>query len=276
MSDWLDHVAVEIDGVDSDISRTVRDVSGRFMELAGQAGEQSQRVEHVLGLVSAVDVGDGRQVQMADVVGNMGDTLSAFAQEVLNLSKQAVVMVRTVDGILEKLSRLESLVAGIDRVTAKTNLLALNARIEAERAGEAGRSFNVVAGEVRDLSRTTSSLADDIKLEIGSIAGALRGAHEHLATVASIDMSREIDAKEEVERMLETLVERDRRMAELANASMTGARTIEGAVAGIITDMQFEDRVHQQLARLSTSLRTGQAAAPAQTAAPPEDDVTLF
>lgn len=275
MSDWQDRLADEIAAVDGDIARTVQNMVACFMTLTQQAGAQSQRVEQVVQLVGAVDLDNGDSLQVAEVIGHMGETLSAFSQEVLNLSKQAVVMVRTVDGILERLTRLEALVGGIDRVTAKTNLLALNARIEAERAGEAGKSFNVVAGEVRELSRVTASLADDIKLEINTIAGSLRDGYQSLATVASIDMSREMDAKEEVERMLGLLIQRDRRLADLAGNSMTGAQAIENTVATIVTDMQFEDRVRQNLARIAAGLRRGEAQA-TTVAATENDAVTLF
>ncbi|HSV29236.1 MAG TPA: methyl-accepting chemotaxis protein [Candidatus Omnitrophota bacterium] len=242
--------AAELTAIGDQIANSSKDLTGRFFALAAHAGDQTARVEDVMRLTATLQV-DGREVDFSQVVAHLGDTLGSFVSEVLHLSKQAVTMVRTIDAILENIHGLERLVDGIDRVNAKTNLLALNARIEAERAGAAGRSFGVVAGEVRDLARTTAELAASIKQEIGTIAAALKEGHETLGEVASMDMTREIDAKDEVDRTLAALVERDRKVAAVAGRSLDSAREIEQAISTIVTDMQFEDRTRQRLERVA-------------------------
>lgn len=242
--------AGQLDSIGQQIDQSSKELTGRFFDLARHAGSQTARVEEVMHLTSSLMVA-GEPVDFAEVVAHLGDTLGAFVSEVLHLSKQAVTMVRTIDGILENIHRLEQFVHGIDRVNAKTNLLALNARIEAERAGEAGRSFNVVAGEVRELARNTAELAANIRQEIGTIAASLKEGHAILGEVASMDMTREIDAKEEVDQTLAALVERDSKLAAVAGESLSSARDIEQAINTIVTDMQFEDRTRQRLARVS-------------------------
>jgi methyl-accepting chemotaxis protein len=71
--------------------------------------------------------------------------------------------------------RVDQVVSLIRNVTKQTKLLALNARIEAERAGEAGKSFSVVANEVRSLAEDSGKGADEIShllQEIYTMAGA--------------------------------------------------------------------------------------------------------
>ncbi|KAF0225885.1 MAG: Chemotaxis sensory [Rhodospirillaceae bacterium] len=235
------------------IGSSSADLTARFFDLARSTQGQTACVREVLDIAGIVHAQAGG-TDFSAVINHLGGTLGEFVREVLHLSKQAVCMVRAIDVILEDLSRLQHSVEGIDRITAKTNLLALNARIEAERAGEAGRSFGVVAGEVRDLSRATSDLAAGIKQEIHAISEALKNGHATLAEVASMDMTQQIDAKEEVEQTLVLLKERDQRLTAAAHASMENAKAIEQAVSAIVTHMQFEDRTHQRIDRVAQAL----------------------
>lgn len=266
------------------IGSSSADLTARFFDLARSTQGQTACVREVLDIAGIVDSQAGG-TEFSAVIGHLGGTLGEFVREVLHMSKQAVSMVRSIDVVLEDLSRLRHSVEGIDRITAKTNLLALNARIEAERAGEAGRSFGVVAGEVRDLSRATSELASGIKQEIHAISEALKNGHATLAEVASMDMTRQIEAKDEVEQTLLMLKERDQRLTAAAQASMENAEAIEQAVSAIVTDMQFEDRTHQRIDRVAMALdafhQGGTLALPTSTLAKTpkagaDDDVTMF
>lgn len=242
----LGALRAEIVAVTEDISAIGRDLTARFFQLAGHAREQVERVGAVASLSGTVDLDDER-VEVGTVLAGLGDTLGDFSRQVVFLSKQAVVMVRTIETILEGIHELEGFVERIDNITGKTNMLALNARIEAERAGEAGRSFRVVAGEVRDLSRNTADLAGQMKAKIRAVADALREGHSVLAEVAGMDLTREIEAKERVDATLAALVAQGRRLESEAAAGLATARDIEGAIGSIVTDMQFEDRVNQRL-----------------------------
>lgn len=273
----LAFLADEVRAVGDEVSGVTRNLSSQFFELARAASEQTERVEQVLALTGNVRVED-RQDQFATVIQGLGTTLTDFVQQVVQMSKQAVTMVRAIDTILDDVGRLTGQIDNVDRIAERTTVLALNARIEAERAGDAGLGFRVVAGEVRQLSRTTAELAHAIKAEIAHIADALKSGHATLASVASMDMTREIEAKEEVDQTLALLLERDGQINTLASNSLNTARDIEAAVSKIVTAMQFEDRTHQRLEHVAQALTT--------TGAPPNsalsdrnssaDDITLF
>ncbi len=69
---------------------------------------------------------------------------------------------------------INNIIKLITNIAGQTNLLALNATIEAARAGDSGRGFTVVAGEVKELARETSASAEDITQRIKTIRGAAR------------------------------------------------------------------------------------------------------
>lgn len=78
------------------------------------------------------------------------------------------------NGLNDALTELRQVVSVIDSITGQTNLLALNATIEAARAGDAGRGFGVVAGEVKKLANDTKSTLGHTQTAIANIEDSLR------------------------------------------------------------------------------------------------------
>lgn len=266
----LDELGTELDGVAGTIAASTEALTGRFMALARLAADQTANVEALLAQTNRIPV-DGGEISVDEVVAGLGETLGDFARQVLMLSKHAVTMVHTIDGVLDDMHQLDGFVHEIDRITGKTNLLALNARIEAEKAGEAGKTFRVVAEEVRELSRSTATLSERIRERMAKVSGSLRNGHETLMKVAAMDFTTQLEAKENVDATLAGLIEQSAFLGRMAAASLDNAAQVRDAVSGIITDMQFEDRSNQNLARVAGAIRqTAQACRDLNPAALPD------
>ncbi|WP_408646368.1 methyl-accepting chemotaxis protein [Thiosocius teredinicola] len=154
-------------------------------------------------------------------------------------------MVERIDEMVDHMQRADGLLNDVKVIADQTNLLALNAAIEAARAGEAGRGFAVVADEVRKLSKRSDRFNDEIRTVIGESIDAIDGAREAISKLASQDMTFAIQAKTRVNQALENLTEVNRSVeTTLDSVSVVGGE-IDALVGDAVRSLQFEDIVRQ-------------------------------
>ena len=142
----------------------------------------------------------------------------------------------------------------LDSVNSTTNMLALNARIEAERAGASGLAFRVVADEVRELSKVTQGLAASMKGELKALTDGIADGHATLQRVATIDLSDNILAKERLEVLMEAMLRRSSSLETIVADAIREAAIISADVDGMVTGIQFQDRTRQRLEHVVDTL----------------------
>lgn len=138
-----------------------------------------------------VDLGSSHVNSTAAAIEEMSVTIADVSRQVAGtqtISAQAVTEAEAATTMMRKLAteadEIGSVVGAISEIAEQTNLLALNASIEAARAGDAGRGFSVVAGEVKELANQTSQATGRIRQQVEGIQNESRDAMSAITKIS--------------------------------------------------------------------------------------------
>jgi methyl-accepting chemotaxis protein len=199
--------------------------------------------------------------------GQAEDAVAAIQQSEAQLARVVEVLGelhRSKDSILEQVrsyaGSLQEMAAEVRHIALQIRLLALNGAIEASRAGDAGKAFAVVVGEMRQLSGQSAEMGDRISKKVDAVNASLAG-------MFGDDVSTDAEAAsiEKAGRDVESVMARFRSLTTgLADSIRTmenEAERIREQISDALVDFQFQDRVSQILSHAAQSMtRLGAAA----------------
>ncbi len=202
--------------------------------MAAAVEQMTVGIEHIARGAGAADELAARSGELSR---DGGAIVASVVQEISEIAVSVAESARTVEELGERSGQISAIVGVIGDIAAQTNLLALNAAIEAARAGEQGRGFAVVADEVRNLAARTANSTREISEMVksiqqgtaGAVEGMERGVERVNAGVARAEKAGEAMARirQAAEQVQATVAEISHALREQSSASTEIAQQVE-------------------------------------------------
>ncbi len=211
-------LAEQLASASTQMSASTDEMSSSTEEQSAQASAVATTIEEMSAAVREAAESAARGADEAQAAGRLAqeggtvvkDTISAISR----ISQDAEDVVRAVKDLSAKSEAIDQVVGVIEDIADQTNLLALNAAIEAARAGEAGRGFAVVADEVRKLAEKTMSATKEVAQTIESIK-ASTGTTVQRVEATQANVSQGVQLAGQAGEMLEQIVGNTNQVAEV-------------------------------------------------------------
>lgn len=185
ISKAVEDVAESSTGMAASISK----INENLLEMSNETKDINESVNEIRNQTTAVQ--DSSKI-MNDKIKSMQDSSHKMDEGISAISKR----IETVNTTVDKVSNIVSV---IEEISSETNLLSLNASIEAARAGDAGKGFAVVAQEIRVLSDNTNTELENIKQIISSLVEECRYCVQASGTIVEDNAKQ----KEEIKAVLD-------------------------------------------------------------------------
>jgi methyl-accepting chemotaxis protein len=215
----LSTAAVEMTAITENADRTLQQQNSEIEQAATAVNEMSAAVEEVARNATSTSEAAQQSSLSADL-GNtrVNETLIAM-QNLTGLVESSSDQVKVLAGQAQDISKVLSVIRAI---AEQTNLLALNAAIEAARAGEQGRGFAVVADEVRALAHRTQTSTEEIEHMITAIQVGSRAAVDSMSkSTSQVHNTRDTaeQAGQSLRQITDSVLEINDRNLQIATAS---------------------------------------------------------
>ncbi len=199
MGKWFNTFMDKIHGVISEVVKNTMQVASAANEIAASSDEMSssmsQQTDQTLQVASAVEQMSSTVAEVANKSANAsktaqdagtqaregGEVVQDMINEMRNISEVVNRTAVSINGLGARGEEIGQIIGVINEIADQTNLLALNAAIEAARAGEHGRGFAVVADEVRKLAERTVQATEEVAKSITAIQTETNQAVEQMS-----------------------------------------------------------------------------------------------
>ncbi|HAH62363.1 MAG TPA: hypothetical protein DCL73_09740 [Treponema sp.] len=206
--------------------------------------EQASAIQQTSASISEMSANIASVAEMAHKAAGVSEALSATSGQGNEAVSRAVT---SMNEIQKSSAQVQEMVHVIQQVAAQTNLLAMNAAIEAAHAGEFGRGFAVVADEVRSLSTSSAKSTHEIQQYIKDMIGKIDAGAEAIGSAGASfrDISGRVTENGELVRTISNAMEEQRTGAE---ETMKSTGEVVGAIEAI-KDLAEKESVNAESVR---------------------------
>lgn len=271
MIDELKEILIKVREVVNATASAAVQISSSTEEMAAGAQEQNQQVSEITYSIekmtkSIIDMSNSisevaemsKQSSSAAELGtNKTSDTKKGMDKIVESSESAANIIASLANKTDQIGEITSV---IDEIADQTNLLALNAAIEAARAGEQGRGFAVVADEVRKLAERTTKATKEIADTIKSIQAEVREADKSMAN-AKLSVEDGMKLTEEIDNVLKEIYKSAKSVSEVINNIVSAsqeqsisAEEISKSIENITTVTQQSATSTSQIAHSTNNL----------------------
>ena len=247
----------ELSASSEEITRTMTDQSNRSSQIATSAEEMSQTVIDIAKNASNISQSSA---ETAEIARKGAEVVEKSVNESRTIVETVNASAHVMQSLGERSKQIGEIVDVINDIADQTNLLALNAAIEAARAGEQGRGFAVVADEVRKLAERTAKATAEISQMIGSIQGEVGSAVDamsHTNEKVTVGLQYSIEAGEQLKSIVQSVTSLQNLVQQIATATeemSTTSEAISGDIQAVANGAREISGGSDQIAQSSSEL----------------------
>jgi len=194
MRDSLRGIVSEVRTASGSIISGTSQIASGNIELSARTEQQAASLEETSASMEQLTATVRQNAENAEQANRLADSASAVAGKGGNIVSEVV---QTMGSIAESSKKIADIISVMDGITFQTNILALNASVEAARAGQHGRGFAVVASEVRNLAQRSADASQEIKALIENSSERIQ-AGETLVNQAGNTMGEVVESVKRV------------------------------------------------------------------------------